>query len=284
MKKILLITSLLFISCIYAQPTIDFEKFIGGSGNDSQQGIIQTTDGGFIMAGNTDSKDSDFIDNHGGYNDIYLMKVSGLGEIEWKKCLGGSGSDDFSFIQQTRDGGYILEGMTNSTDGDISLNQCVNGYANTWTVKLSKTGIIEWQICLGYANIGNGGQFNSIIEMPDGGYYLFGRMYNHTTNISGHHGAGDIWIVKLSDKGILSNTKSTLNNISFYPNPVSKVLNIDIDAKIANQPYTITDALGKIILKGKLNEGDTSINVEQLSKGIYYIKIANNKASKFIKE
>jgi hypothetical protein len=46
----------------------------------------------------------------------------------------------------------------------------------------------------------------------------------------------------------------------------------------------IVDTLGKVILKGKLNEGDTTINVEHLSKGIYYIKVANNKASKFIKE
>ena len=74
------------------------------------------------------------------------------------------------------------------------------------------------------------------------------------------------------------------DSVSLYPNPTLSVLNIKVDANIANQPYIITDALGKIILKGKLNEGDTTINVEGLSKGIYCIKVANNKASKFIKE
>ena len=71
-----------------------------------------------------------------------------------------------------------------------------------------------------------------------------------------------------------------------YPNPVKDSLTIDCGNinNIANQPYNITDALGKVILKGKLNEGDNSINVEQLSKGIYYLKVSDNKASKFIKE
>ena len=74
------------------------------------------------------------------------------------------------------------------------------------------------------------------------------------------------------------------NVISLYPNPTSSVLNIKADDSITNQPYAISDALGKIVLKGKLNEGDTAINVEHLSKGIYYIKMANNNVSKFIKE
>ena len=72
------------------------------------------------------------------------------------------------------------------------------------------------------------------------------------------------------------------SNINLYPNPVLSVLNVDNN--LTNQPYNIIDALGKIVLKGKLNEGNDSINVEQLYKGIYYVKVANNKANKFIKE
>ena len=73
-------------------------------------------------------------------------------------------------------------------------------------------------------------------------------------------------------------------SLKLYPNPASSFLNIKADANLVNQPFTITDALGKIILKGKLNEGDTGIIVEHLSKGIYYIKIENTKTSKFIKD
>jgi len=73
-------------------------------------------------------------------------------------------------------------------------------------------------------------------------------------------------------------------SLKLYPNPASSFLIIKADANLVNQPFTITDALGKIILKGKLNEGDTGIIVEHLSKGIYYIKIENTKTSKFIKD
>ena len=83
---------------------------------------------------------------------------------------------------------------------------------------------------------------------------------------------------------VLSNKTFEANSFKIYPNPASSVLNIKANDNLANQPFIITDTLGKIVLKGKLNEGDNSINVEQLSKGIYYFKVANDKASKFIKE
>jgi surface protein len=74
------------------------------------------------------------------------------------------------------------------------------------------------------------------------------------------------------------------SSVSLYPNPTLGLLNIKVDANIANKPYTIADALGRVVLKGNLNEVDTTINVEQLSKGIYYLNVSDNNASKFIKE
>jgi hypothetical protein len=72
------------------------------------------------------------------------------------------------------------------------------------------------------------------------------------------------------------------SSLKLYPNPVLSVLNVDNN--LTNQPYKIVDTLGKVILKGNLNEGNNSINVEHLSKGIYYLKVSDNRASKFIKE
>jgi alpha-tubulin suppressor-like RCC1 family protein len=74
------------------------------------------------------------------------------------------------------------------------------------------------------------------------------------------------------------------NTLNLSPNPVESILNIKTDYNLINQPYTIIDGLGRVVLNGKLNEVDTAINVEQLSKGIYYLKIAGNNANKFIKE
>lgn len=81
-------------------------------------------------------------------------------------------------------------------------------------------------------------------------------------------------------------TSTTFNTIGLklYPNPVVSILNVSIDSNLINQPYTIIDGLGKVVLKGKLNGVESTINVEQLSKGIYYLKIAGNSSSKFIKQ
>jgi uncharacterized protein (TIGR02145 family) len=82
----------------------------------------------------------------------------------------------------------------------------------------------------------------------------------------------------------LSNTTFETNDFKLYPNPVVSILNIKIDNNLVNQTYTIVDGLGRMVLNGKLNDVESTINVEQLSKGIYYLKIACNSANKFIKE
>ncbi len=73
-------------------------------------------------------------------------------------------------------------------------------------------------------------------------------------------------------------------SLKLYPNPVLSVLNVKVDSNLINQPYDIFDSLGRVVLKGKLNDVDTTINVEQLSKGIYYLKLSDNIARKFVKE
>ena len=83
---------------------------------------------------------------------------------------------------------------------------------------------------------------------------------------------------------VLDNNEFETSSIKLYPNPVVSVLNIKTDTNLINQPYTIIDGLGRVVLNGKFNDVDTIINVDQLSKGIYYLKIAGNNVNKFIKE
>ena len=73
-------------------------------------------------------------------------------------------------------------------------------------------------------------------------------------------------------------------SLKLYPNPVINILNVNIGYNLINHPYNVVDSLGRVVLKGKLNNVDNTINVEQLSKGIYYLKVSDNIASKFIKE
>jgi surface protein len=83
---------------------------------------------------------------------------------------------------------------------------------------------------------------------------------------------------------ILDSEIFEINSIKLYPNPVLNVLNVKVDYNLINQPYNVVDGLGRVVFNGKLNDIETTINVEQLSKGIYYLKVSDKSAIKFIKE
>jgi len=91
----------------------------------------------------------------------------------------------------------------------------------------------------------------------------------------------------ITDAGLncdLSTETFDIDVLKLYPNPVLSVLNVKVDSNFISQPYKIVDGLGRVVLNGKLNDIETTINVEQLSKGIYYLKVSDKSAIKFIKE
>ena len=118
---------------IYAQaPEIQWQKSLGGLRDDKAYSIQQTSDGGYIVAGDTYSNNGDVSGNHGSW-DYWVVKLTSSGVIQWQKCLGGSSNDQASSIQQTSDGGFIVAGGTWSNDGDVSGN---HGGEDIWIVKL----------------------------------------------------------------------------------------------------------------------------------------------------
>ncbi|MGB3903282.1 MAG: T9SS type A sorting domain-containing protein [Bacteroidales bacterium] len=114
-------------------PAIEWQKCLGGTNYDVAYPIQQTSDGGFIVAGETRSNDGNVSGNHGGY-DVWVVKLNSSGNILWQRCLGGTDNDYAYSIQQTSDSGFIVAGLTNSNDGDVSGN---HGYSDYWVVKLT---------------------------------------------------------------------------------------------------------------------------------------------------
>ena len=203
MKNILL-SLFLFLTTLYltAQAlSIEWQKSLGGSEFDAAYSIQQTTDGGYIVAGESYSTNGDVTGNHGDY-DYWVVKLSTTGVIEWQKSLGGSGYDVGWNIQQTTDGGYIVIGYANSTDGDVMGN---HGDFDYWVVKLSSTGSIEWQKSLGGSGEDRG---YSIQQTTDGGYIVAGQSASTNGDVTGNHGGNDYWVVKLSSTGSIIWQKS----------------------------------------------------------------------------
>jgi len=204
LKKLLFVGSIVYvgISTIQAQaPEIQWQKSIGGTGTDIAYSIIQTSDNGFIVAGNSSSNNGDVSGNHG-LGDYLVVKLSVTGNIEWQKSLGGTNEDDARSIQQTLDGGYIVVGSSNSNNGDVSGN---HGGADYWIVKLNSIGDIQWQKSLG--GLSNEGA-NSIKETEDGGYIIAGTSASTNSDVSGNHGSIDYWIVKINIEGNIEWQKS----------------------------------------------------------------------------
>jgi uncharacterized delta-60 repeat protein len=175
MKRIILAGSLLLIFTSFLSLNAQWARTYGGSGSDHASSIQQTSDGGYIVTGTTDSFGA-------GEYDIWVLKLSQDGEIEWQKTYGGSDFDSAHSIQQTSDGGYIIAGNTNSFDG---------GSSDFWILKLSPDGEIEWQKTYG----GSDSDFaHSIQQTSDGGYIVAGDI----GLMGGTYGA---WVLKLSSTG-----------------------------------------------------------------------------------
>jgi len=168
----------IFIVKFDSSGNVDWAKTVGGSGQDGGGfSIQQTSDGGYIVSGYTDSFGA-------GNKDIFLVKLDSNGNVDWAKTVGGSDYDYGYSIQQTSDGGYIVGGTTNGFN--------VGGY-DIFIVKFDSSGNVDWAKTVGGSGYDHG---RSIQQTSDGGYIVggdaksFGDVFDY-----------DMFIVKLDSSG-----------------------------------------------------------------------------------
>jgi hypothetical protein len=256
---------------------IEWQKTLGGTGDDYAASVQQTADGGYIVAGQTNSNDGDVTGNHGDY-DYWVVKINSSGTVEWQKTLGGTSYDVVHSIQQTTNGNYILSGITGSNDGDVTGN---NGYQDCWVVKLSSTGTLLWQKALGGST---SEEAYSIQETNDGGCIIAAYTQSNDGDVTGNHGSEDYWIVKLSPDALDTTTFAT-NQIQLFPNPTTSTVTLQNPNNLSFDKISITDLPGKKVLEQEQNS--TQINVEKLASGMYILQAFSGEkqfVSKFVKE
>ena len=185
-------------------PDIEWQKCFGGSSYDDAYSIQQTLDSGYIILGSTWSSDEDVTFNHGN-SDYWVVKLDSFANIQWQRSLGGSGLEEAYSISQTNDGGFILAGYSQSSDGDLTFN---NGFEDCWIIKINSIGTIEWQKSYGGTTNESA---RSIKQTIDGGYIFAGSSRSNDGDVSGHHGTDDFddgWVVKLNSDGVIEWQKS----------------------------------------------------------------------------
>jgi hypothetical protein len=164
-------------------PSPSFCKAIGGLAIEAGNSLIQTSDGGYAIAGETYSFGA-------GYDDVYIIKLDANGNLQWTKTIGGEYFDGGSSLIQTSDGGYAIAGSTQSFGA---------GYDDVYVIKLDANGNLQWTKTIGgkKADIGF-----SLIQTSDGGYAIAGFTQSF--------GAGkwDVYVVKLDANGNLQWTKT----------------------------------------------------------------------------
>jgi hypothetical protein len=180
--------------------TIVWNRLLGGTGSDKPFNIVQTTDGGYLVAcySNSSANGDVTATSHGDY-DYWVVKLDVNGIIVWNKLLGGAGDDHGTTVQQTSDGGYIVAGYSNSSaTGNVTATN--HGDFDYWIVKLDASGNIVWNKLFGGNNLE---VIYSIQQTADGGYIAAGLSSSSVNgNVTAtNHGASDNWIIKLDAAG-----------------------------------------------------------------------------------
>lgn len=156
---------------------------------DSEAASLQlTADGGYIITGYTTVSET-------GNEDLWLIKTDSDGQWSWLKAFGGPNRDLGLSVQETKEGGYIISGLTESFGA---------GKGDVWLIKTDEDGNIEWERTFGGSSFDSGA---CVQQTADNGYIITG--YNTTTtNNEGYYSRlfssanlGRVWLIKTDSEG-----------------------------------------------------------------------------------
>lgn len=186
--------------------TVEWQKSYGGANSEWGNFIQQTSDGGYIVAGETLSFGTEGVD-------FWVIKLKSDGTIEWENTFGGAGKDRAHSIKQTNDGGYIVAGET---------------WADAWVLKLKLDGTVEWQKAYGGANYD---MASSIQQTHEGGYIVSG----YTASFyAGGEATPDLWVLKLRPFGSINPSCNFMRDTRIF----GKVSNAKVNNTYTNPKDT----------------------------------------------
>lgn len=186
-----------------ATGNIIWQKTYGGAQPEFDAFGTQTADGGYYVAGYSDSDISgDKTVPTKGQRDYWALKLDINGAVVWQKAYGGSLVDRITAAFQTTDGGYIMGGYSSSPiSGDKT--EASRGGFDYWIVKTDNLGVITWQRTFGGSAADN---LRDLIQTADGGYLAAGYSLSSISGDKTENSRGnyDYWLVKLNSAGVVT--------------------------------------------------------------------------------
>ena len=261
---------------------IEWQQCYGGSSDDDIDGILELSDG-YIFIGNGSSSDGDLVGSgwHGG-GDIWIVKIDFSGNIVWQKCFGGSLGEYSSNIYQTKDGGFVVIGNTQSHDGDVVGNHSINNRYDIWMFKINREGELLWQKCIG--GISDETVDFGVLKLSDYKYVIAGTAtYSLSFDVncdfhSAGSGTGDYWVFQISDTTIsIKESQPKLNELKVYPNPARDFVVFERQGAEAKQQkltyIQIATVFGQVRETIELRGDKTVWLTEGVKPGVYFYKI-----------
>jgi gliding motility-associated-like protein len=170
----------------------EWDTLFGGSGNESLFDMIETSDGGYALVGQTVSMAScDVPAGNLFVNDAWVVKIDTLGDILWTSRFGSTQGDNAKSIIETTDGGLLIGGDT--------LN-LVDNAPDYWITKLDgTTGAVLWDNSIGGDNF----DFLEVVRETTDGFFLGGYSVSGVSKdkSTANFGSWDYWIVKVDVNG-----------------------------------------------------------------------------------
>ncbi len=260
-----------------------WENSFGSPGNDDNNSVTLTTDGGYIVGGSVYYSGGNVTTPHYGHNDeydIWVFKLARDGRLVWQNSLGGTGRDYEQDVHATPDGGCLVSGYTTSDDIDVSGHHGDTSNYDGWVVKLDSTGSIEWQKCLGGTQLDG---LTGIALTSDGGCVIAGNTRSSDGDVMKNQGNGDAWVVRLASflttpPELVSGTvPSTIT--SLFPNPAIAQLTIG-EIPAACTSIDVYDVLGRRVMTVP-REGTNAamtLDIPDLPQGCYFIRATPDNA------
>ncbi len=168
----------------------EFNKLYGGSSEDYVKAVIPANGSGYLFTGETYSSDGDVASSIGG-GDVWIVKVDDSGNKLWQKTYGGSNYERSNSLALC-EAGYLVAGLTFSTDGDAPAT---HGVGDGFVLKVDEAGNLIDQKTFG------GSDHDEIVKIiPDGNgnYILVGLTYSTNEDLNTSHGGGDLWVIKIN--------------------------------------------------------------------------------------
>lgn len=179
----------------------EWDKRFGGNGYESIMSIIEVSDGGFLLGGESESNNGgDKTENTRGQRDGWVIKINSLGNKIWDKTLGGNKSEGITNMLELPDGNYLLSFncFAESTGGDITIPP--KGGSDIWLVKITNTGFVMWDKRFGSTS---DERFPSMVKTNDNHIFIASETGNapngdvSTSSIGGR----DFWLLKINLNG-----------------------------------------------------------------------------------